>query len=84
MRAKRLLSVIILVCVLLVQIVPVVYAQESTTTDSDYIQDETMLIIPIISMFGGNGMVVTGVLVGILIGIVGTLLVQHLNRTRKK
>lgn len=84
MKSKRVLSTILLICILLVQMIPIAYATESGNLTDDVIKDESMLIIPIVSMFGGNGMVVTSVLVGILIGICGTLLIQHFNRTKKK
>jgi len=50
------------------------------------IQDETMLIIPIMTMLedGGGSLLFTALLVGVGIGVVGTVLVQRVRRGTRK
>lgn len=91
---KKCLGVLLL-CMVLLQLFPLtVYAGEnsvceiatviSSNPEDDIIDNETMLIIPIISMWNeGGNFLFTGILIGIVIGIIGTLLVQKSRKNRK-
>ncbi len=62
-----------------------VLADESNSYLEDISTDETMLIIPIITMFEENGVFLfTTLFIGISLGVGGTLFVQYFIRKRNK
>ena len=81
---KRFAMAIFLVCVLMANTMPIAFASSTQTAgDLSVIKTEEWTSLHA-TMLGGNGLLFTVLLVGIVIGVVCTLLVQHIHKQRKK